>query len=64
MEGSDQQYLPEGSLDHVVYQDQSEFKIDLESFFDYAKDVASGMSHLHAENILHCDLGRFHKLLS
>lgn len=24
---------------------------------ELARDIASGMSHLHAENVLHCDLG-------
>eukprot|EP00027_Filamoeba_sp_ATCC50430_P004459 CAMPEP_0168552362 /NCGR_PEP_ID=MMETSP0413-20121227/6674_1 /TAXON_ID=136452 /ORGANISM="Filamoeba nolandi, Strain NC-AS-23-1" /LENGTH=843 /DNA_ID=CAMNT_0008582967 /DNA_START=113 /DNA_END=2644 /DNA_ORIENTATION=- len=59
------EYLPDGSLDHLVYQDQSsQFKIDWESFFDFAKDIASGMSHLHAENILHCDLACRNLLLA
>ena len=24
---------------------------------DFAQDIARGISHLHAENIIHCDLG-------
>ena len=37
--------------------------LDARKIVKFAKDIASGMSHLHAENIMHLDLGRFFNYL-
>ena len=31
--------------------------MDAKTVLELARDIASGMSHLHAENVMHCDLG-------
>ena len=49
------QYLPEGNLLDMIVERRIE--LDLPLIVRFAKDIASGMSHLHDENILHCDLG-------
>ena len=31
-------------------------EMTLDLVIDFALDIASGMSHLHSENVIHCDL--------
>jgi len=48
------EYLTEGSLSEMI--SRGDIKIDSNLALSIARDVASGMSHLHEEKILHCDL--------
>lgn len=34
----------------------NKLKMSTEMLLSFASDVASGMSHLHSENVIHCDL--------
>jgi len=49
------EYVKDGSLKDLVYEEP---KVELTSslILALAKDIASGMAHLHMENVLHCDL--------
>ena len=49
------EYLPDGALDQLVY--KNKIGLDSKMLLEFAKDIASGMSHIHQENVLHCDLG-------
>ena len=49
------QYVPNGSL--WAMRVSNALKLDTKSVIDYALDIASGMLHLHSEDIIHCDLG-------
>eukprot|EP01118_Nematostelium_gracile_P006194 TRINITY_DN1994_c0_g1_i2.p1 TRINITY_DN1994_c0_g1~~TRINITY_DN1994_c0_g1_i2.p1 ORF type:complete len:370 (+),score=87.44 TRINITY_DN1994_c0_g1_i2:166-1110(+) len=46
------EYMVEGSL-HILLKSET---INLDIGMDMLRDIASGMSHLHSEGILHCDL--------
>jgi len=46
--------LPEGSVDKLLK--DSKVEINAEIAISIAKQAACGMTHLHSENILHCDL--------
>src|SRR5690348_9852292 len=48
------EYVDGGSLDKLIYNFKQE--LDLRSIVKIAKDAASGMVHLHSENIIHADL--------
>jgi hypothetical protein len=48
------EYLPQGSLDNLL--SNSSVTITPGQALFMAADVASGMSHLHKESIIHCDL--------
>eukprot|EP01119_Soliformovum_irregulare_P019929 TRINITY_DN6400_c0_g1_i2.p1 TRINITY_DN6400_c0_g1~~TRINITY_DN6400_c0_g1_i2.p1 ORF type:complete len:684 (-),score=124.30 TRINITY_DN6400_c0_g1_i2:241-2292(-) len=49
------EYIPDGSLWEMIQNNQ--IVIDnIKLVQSLAKDTAAGMSHIHAENILHCDL--------
>jgi len=54
--------LSEGSLTDLF--NSSKIFIDAGLAVTVAKDIASGMSHLHRENILHCDLAARNLLVS
>lgn len=56
------EYLPDGSLDQLVY--KNKIGLDAKMILDFAKDIAGGMSHIHHENVLHCDLGTMLHLLN
>eukprot|EP01118_Nematostelium_gracile_P006220 TRINITY_DN2006_c0_g1_i2.p1 TRINITY_DN2006_c0_g1~~TRINITY_DN2006_c0_g1_i2.p1 ORF type:complete len:570 (+),score=96.57 TRINITY_DN2006_c0_g1_i2:39-1748(+) len=43
-----------GSLDELLA--DSHFKLDLKLAIDMCTNVATGLNHIHYENILHCDL--------
>lgn len=47
--------IPGGSLSSCLADEN--FEMTPEKVISFAKDIASGMSHLHAENIIHLDLG-------
>jgi len=48
------EFVEGGSLKELVYDDKT--KLDALTVVRMAKDVAGGMSHIHEEGILHCDL--------
>eukprot|EP01119_Soliformovum_irregulare_P014326 TRINITY_DN391_c1_g3_i1.p1 TRINITY_DN391_c1_g3~~TRINITY_DN391_c1_g3_i1.p1 ORF type:complete len:549 (-),score=138.68 TRINITY_DN391_c1_g3_i1:16-1662(-) len=48
------EFLECGSLWDMIF--KQEIEIDMRLLISMAHDVASGMSHIHNENILHCDL--------
>lgn len=50
-----------GSLKELVYGETT--TLDLLTIVRMAKGVAGGMSHVHGEGLLHCDLGSFSRLL-
>jgi len=54
--------LSEGSLVDLIQ--NGKISIDANLAVTIAKDIASGMSHLHKENILHCDLAARNLLVS
>jgi len=56
------EFLPDGSLDQVVY--KNKIGLDAKMVLEFAKDIASGMSHIHQENVLHCDLACRNLLLT
>ena len=43
-------------MDDLLYN----YKIDVDAkvALEFGMSIASGMSHIHRENILHCDLGK------
>eukprot|EP01116_Phalansterium_solitarium_P025549 TRINITY_DN9825_c0_g1_i2.p1 TRINITY_DN9825_c0_g1~~TRINITY_DN9825_c0_g1_i2.p1 ORF type:complete len:443 (+),score=138.44 TRINITY_DN9825_c0_g1_i2:287-1615(+) len=56
------EFINGGSLDSLVLDSQA--SLPLEMVFNILRDVAAGMGHLHAENILHCDLAARNVLLA
>ena len=45
-----------GSLTEVLV--KGKIELNLKNLFKIFYDVASGMAHVHAEKLLHCDLGK------
>jgi len=56
------EYVPGGSLQKLIY----EHKVDMDGplLLQFAKSICSGMSHIHKENLLHCDLACRNILIS
>lgn len=48
------EYLPQGSLDNLL--GNQKFFMDTDIASGMILDVASGMSHLHHQEVIHCDL--------
>ena len=48
------EYVSGGSLLHCLANDK--ISLNTKKVIKFASDIASGMSHLHAENIIHLDL--------
>ena len=49
------EYVSGGSLLQCIANEK--IQLNTEKVIKFASDIASGMSHLHAENIIHLDLG-------
>mmetsp|Transcript_2855 Transcript_2855/g.3782 ORF Transcript_2855/g.3782 Transcript_2855/m.3782 type:complete len:1119 (+) Transcript_2855:84-3440(+) len=56
------EYMEDGNLQNLVY--KGKVHLDVDAVLTMAKHTASGMSHLHSENILHCDLACRNLLVS
>ena len=51
-------YYPEGSLDALIHREKSipGFQWSMRWCISFAKDIASGLAHVHARGIAHCDI--------
>jgi len=56
------EYVPGGSLQSFIYERKIEMTGPL--LLQFAKNICSGMSHIHKENLLHCDLACRNVLIS
>eukprot|EP01119_Soliformovum_irregulare_P018069 TRINITY_DN5478_c0_g1_i3.p1 TRINITY_DN5478_c0_g1~~TRINITY_DN5478_c0_g1_i3.p1 ORF type:complete len:691 (-),score=199.18 TRINITY_DN5478_c0_g1_i3:164-2104(-) len=56
------EYLPEGNI--MKFLENGGAKMDEDVIWKISNDVIRGMAHLHAENIVHCDLAARNLLVS